>query len=368
MAEPWADAAAWAPPAVTPPEEILRRARRGRRWRFVALVALLLASTVAAVCIGPMRIPLRDVFAVASGDSASVDAATRTVIESIRLPRVALGALIGAALAVAGAAMQGLFRNPLADPALVGISAGAACGAVAVIVLGHSLLPALPPWAAPWLLAAAAFVGCLLSTLLMLRLSMHDGHPVVATMLLSGIAINALAGALTAFIIFLANDQQVRDVTFWMLGSLGAAQWSKVALVAPVVVAGIAVLPFVARALNALLLGESEASHLGFDVRRTKWLVIVLSCVLVGVAVAFTGVIGFVGLVVPHAIRLVAGPDHRFLLPASALLGAALLVTADILARCVVAPAELPIGILTSILGAPFFLWLLMRFKSAWQP
>lgn len=368
MAESWPEAGAWTPPAVTPPGEILRRARRGRRWQFAALIALLLVAAVAAVCIGPMRIPLADVLAVARGDGASVDAATRTVIERIRLPRVALGALIGAALAVAGAALQGLFRNPLADPALIGISSGAACGAVAVIVMGHNLLPLLPPWAAPWLLAAAAFAGCLVATLLMLRLSVHDGQPVVATMLLAGIAINALASALTAFIIFLANDQQVRDITFWLLGSLGAAQWPKVALVAPVVFAGIFVLPFAARALNALLLGEAEAAHLGFDIRRTKWLVILLSSVMVGVAVAFTGVIGFVGLVVPHAIRLVAGPDHRFLLPASALLGAALLVAADIFARCVVSPAELPIGILTAIIGAPFFLWLLMRVKSVWQP
>jgi iron complex transport system permease protein len=366
MAEPWSEAGAWTLPAAPAPEELLRRRHRNRRWQFAALVLLLIVAAVAAVCIGPMRIPLSDLAAMARG--GEVDAATRTVVEQIRLPRVALAALIGAALAVAGASMQGLFRNPLADPALIGISSGAACGAVTVIVLGHNLLPSLPVWAAPYLLSVAAFAGCLLATMLMVRLSLHDGHPVVATMLLAGIAINALASAITAFVIFLANDQQVRDVTFWLLGSLGAAQWSKVAIVAPVVLLGLAVLPFVARALNALLLGESEASHLGFDVMRTKWTVILLASVMVGVSVAFTGVIAFVGLIVPHAIRLIAGPDHRFLLPASALLGAALLVTADILARCVVAPAELPIGILTSILGAPFFLWLLMRVKSVWQP
>ncbi|MGH8046769.1 MAG: FecCD family ABC transporter permease [Chthoniobacterales bacterium] len=350
------------------PIRLIRRIRRLSRLRFAALVVLLIAAGIAAVCIGPMHVPLSDIAAIASGNGAEVDTATRTVIEQIRLPRVVLAALIGAALSVAGASMQGLFRNPLADPALIGISSGAACGAVIVIVLGHQILPALPAWAAPWLLAIAAFAGCLVATLLMLRLSLHDGHPVVATMLLAGVAINALASAITAFVIFLANDQQVRDVTFWLLGSLGAAQWSKVALVAPIVLLGVAALPIVARALNALLLGESEASHLGFDVVRTKWLVILLSSMMVGVSVAFTGVIAFVGLIVPHAIRLVAGPDHRFLLPASALLGAALLVIADIFARCVVAPAELPIGILTAIIGAPFFLWLLMRVKSVWQP
>ncbi len=368
MENAWSEAGAWAPPATLAPEELLRRARRRRFGQFVALVALLLAAGVAAVAIGPMRIAPADIAALVLGRDAEVDEAIRTVVMQIRLPRIVLAALVGAALAVSGAAMQGLFRNPLADPGLVGISAGAACGAVGVIVLGHHALPLLPGWIAPYLLAIAAFTGSLLATLLMLRLALHDGHPVVATMLLAGIAINALAGAATAFIIFMANDQQVRDVTFWLLGSLGAATWPKVMVVAPVVLAGIGLLPFAARALNGLLLGEAEAMHLGFDVRRTKWLVILLATVMVGVSVAFTGVISFVGLIVPHAIRLIAGPDHRFLLPASALLGAALLVTADIFARCVVAPAELPIGILTALLGAPFFLWLLVRVKSVWQP
>jgi iron complex transport system permease protein len=319
-----------------------------------------------------MRIAPADLAALAmeriDGKTAGVDAATRTVVEQIRLPRVVLGALIGAALAISGAAMQGLFRNPLADPGLIGISAGAAFGAVGIIVLGHHILPLLPGWAAPFLLSASAFAGCLAATLLMTRLSMHDGHPVVATMLLAGVAINALAGAMTAFVVFLANDQQVRDVTFWLLGSLGGATWQKVLIVAPCVALGLALLPLVSRSLNALLLGESEAGHLGFNVKRTKWIAITLSTLMVGTAVAFAGVISFVGLIVPHAVRLVAGPDHRFLMPASAVLGATLMVAADLLARCVVAPAELPIGILTAIIGAPFFLWVLLRTKAAWQP
>jgi len=368
MENAWSGATDWTPSEAPAPAELLRRSRRRRRWLFLALVALLFGCALAAVTIGPMRIAPADIFALATGPGGEVDATVRTVVLQIRLPRVVLAALIGAALAVCGASMQGLFRNPLADPGLIGISAGAACGAVGVIVLGHRVLPVLPDWAAPYLLATAAFVGCLVATLVILQLSLHDGHPVVATMLLAGVAINALAGALTAFMIFLANDQQVRDVTFWLLGSLGAATWAKVVIVAPVVLVGLTLLPFVARALNGLLLGESEASHLGFDVRRTKSLVILLSTVMVGVSVAFTGVIGFVGLIVPHAVRLVAGPDHRFLLPASALLGAALLVGADTLARCLVAPAELPIGILTALLGAPFFLWLLLRAKAVWQP
>ncbi len=370
-----APATEWAAPAPPTRDEIRATIRRGRlasRWKFAALLASMAAVAIGGVLVGPMRVAPAEAAALAmekiGGPTAAVDAATRTVVEQIRLPRVALGLLIGAALAICGAAMQGLFRNPLADPALIGISASAACGAVAVIVLGHRFFPMPPPWLAPHLLALMAFVGAFAATLLIYRLSLHDGHPVVATMLLAGVAINALASALTAFLIFLANDQQVRDVTFWMLGSLGAATWTKVLIVAPGVALGVCALPFLARALNALLLGDAEAGHLGFDVVRTKWIVIMLSTLMVGTAVAFAGVIGFVGLVAPHAIRLAAGPDHRFLLPASAILGGTLLVAADLVARTVAAPAELPIGVLTAILGAPFFLWLLLRVKAAWQP
>jgi iron complex transport system permease protein len=340
--------------------EELRRARARRRILFAGLLALLGAACVAGAVVGPMPVnPLEFAFGRA-------DAVTRTVVGEIRLPRVALGVLVGAALAASGAAMQGLFRNPLADPGLVGVSTGAACGAVVVIVLGHCLHA--PAWAMPWLLPAAACAGSLAAATAIYRLSLHEGRPVVATMLLCGIAINSLAGAMTAGLVFLANDQQTRDVTFWLMGSLGAATWAKVAVVAPGVLLGLACLPALARALDALLLGEAEAGHLGHDVGRVKTMVVLLSTLMVGLAVAFTGVIGFVGLIVPHALRLAAGPGHRFLLPASALLGGALLVIADIVARCVVAPAELPIGILTALLGAPFFLWLLLRAKAAWQP
>jgi iron complex transport system permease protein len=339
--------------------EELRRARARRSFLSAGLLILLTVTCLAGAAVGPKLVNPLD-FAL-----GRADAITRTIVGEIRLPRVAMGLLVGASLAASGAAMQGLFRNPLADPGLVGVSAGAACGAVAGIVLGHALRA--PDWAMPWVLPAAAFGGSFAAMAAIHRLSLHDGQPVVATMMLCGIAVNALAGALTAFLIFLANDQQARDVTFWMMGSLGAATWTKVALVAPVVLLGLACLPPLARALDALLLGEAEAGHLGHDVGRVKSRVVLLAALMVGVAVAFTGVIGFVGLVTPHALRLVAGPGHRFLLPASALLGGALLVLADLVARCAVAPAELPIGILTALIGAPFFLWLLLRAKAAWQ-
>jgi iron complex transport system permease protein len=340
--------------------EELRRARVRRWLLFTGLLGLIALACLAGAGVGPMPVNPLDLV-LGHGD-----AVTRTVVGEIRLPRVALGLLVGAALAASGAAMQGLFRNPLADPGLVGVSAGAACGAVSAIVLGHGLRA--PDWAMPWLLPATAFAGSLATMATIHRLSMHEGQPAVATMLLCGIAINALAGALTAFLVFLANDQQARDVTFWLMGSLGAATWAKVAVIAAGVLPGLVCLPAAARALDALLLGEAEAGHLGHDVGRVKTQVVLIVTLMVGLAVAFTGVIGFVGLIVPHALRLVAGPGHRFLLPASALMGGALLVLADLAARCVVAPAELPIGILTALLGAPFFLWLLLRAKTAWQP
>jgi iron complex transport system permease protein len=277
------------------------------------------------------------------------------VLWGIRLPRVVLGVLVGAGLSVSGAAMQGLFRNPLADPALVGISSGAALGAVVTIVLGTALPDGWAEMAGPFLLPLAAFAGGALATLLVYRLATSGGRTSVATMLLAGVAINAVAGAGTGLMTFLADDDQLRDLMFWTLGSLGGATWTRLAVVAPLILIGVAVTLPLARPLNALLLGEAEAGHLGIDTQRVKRRVITLAALVVGAATAVSGIIGFIGLVVPHLLRLALGPDHRLLLPGSALLGA------DLLARTVVAPAELPIGIVTALVGGPFFLWLLLR-------
>jgi iron complex transport system permease protein len=207
----------------------------------------------------------------------------------------------------------------------------------------------------------AAFTGALLTTMIVYRLSTIAGQTVVATLLLAGIAINALAQAFSGFLTFYATDTQIRSLTFWKLGSLGGATWASVLIAAPFILIPILIFPRLSRALNALLLGESEAGHLGFDVERVKMFVIILAALSVGVSVAVSGLISFVGLVVPHLLRLMIGPDHRRLLPGSALLGASLLLGADLIARTLVAPAELPIGVLTAITGAPFFLWLLLR-------
>ncbi|WP_210496688.1 FecCD family ABC transporter permease [Microvirga antarctica] len=337
-----------------------------RRRPSLVLAALsggLAASVLASLCIGATGTPLARVLAVL-GQSWNAPGGDGLVVLQVRLPRVILGALVGAALAASGALMQGLFRNPLADPGLVGVSAGAALAAAATIMLGDNLLSsstgALPFAALP----VGAFLGGLLTTLGLYLVATRGGRTSVATMLLAGVAFGALAGAGMGLFAYLSNDRQLRDLSFWSLGSLSGATWTKAKTVAPLILPMLLATPFLARALNALALGEAEAFHLGIPVQRMKAAAIFLVAVAVGASVACAGIIGFVGIVVPHVLRLIAGPDHRLLLPASALLGATLLISADSIARVIVAPAELPIGILTAAIGAPFFLWLLLRHQG----
>lgn len=285
----------------------------------------------------------------------------RIIINDVRLPRVVLGALVGASLAVSGAVMQGLFRNPLADPGLIGVSAGAGLAAVLIIVLGGTVLAPVTLAMGTFSLPVAAFFGGLAATLVLYKVATRQGRTSVATMLLAGIALAALAGAVTGILVFVADDRQLRDLTFWQLGSLAGATWLKIGAVAPIMVLAMAATPFLARGLNALALGEATATHLGIPVQQLKYIAIVSVAASVGSSVAVSGGIGFVGIVVPHLLRLAMGPDNRYLLPASALLGASLLLLADAVARTIVAPAELPIGIVTAVAGAPFFLWILLR-------
>lgn len=307
---------------------------------------------------GPLEISARDVLAILAGSDAAEQ--YRATVLDIRLPRVLLALLIGAALAQAGAAMQGIFRNPLAEPGLVGISSGAALAAVAVIVLCEpaGLFDRVP---ARVVLPLATFVGGAAATALVLRLALVDGQTRVATLLLSGLALNAIAGAGIGFFSHVASDSALRSVTFWMFGSLGRAGWSEIAVAAPLLLAPLLLLPREARALDALLLGEAEAGHVGVDVERLKRRVTVLVVLAAGAAVALAGIIAFVGLLVPHLVRLAVGPGHRALLPLSALCGALLLSLADTSSRLLLAPTELPIGILTALIGGPFFLGLLLR-------
>jgi iron complex transport system permease protein len=326
---------------------------------FWLLLALLLAVAILSLGTGATGLSLTRVMAdLWSG--GGIDPRDRVILLDIRLPRLALGALIGAALAVSGALMQGLFRNPLADPGIVGVSAGASLGAVGAIVLGGLVPAGLATAVGAHLVPVAAFVGSWAVTLLLYRIATRGGQTMVATMLLAGIAVGALAMALTGALIFVADDRQLRDVTFWSMGSLAGASWPKVAVSFALIVPVLAFAPRLARGLNGLALGEAQAGHLGIRVQKVKRLSVLGVAAATGAAVAVSGGIGFVGIVVPHLLRLATGPDHRFLLPNAAVLGAVLLIAADIVARSVVSPAELPIGIITACLGAPVFLWLLM--------
>ncbi|RMH99893.1 iron ABC transporter permease [Pseudomonas songnenensis] len=335
------------------------------RLLFVVLALLLLIAIWLSLALGPLNLALGDSLAAAFRllgapiERAGLEQA-ELVLAQIRLPRTLLGCAAGAVLALCGVAMQGLFRNPLADPGLVGVSSGAALGA-AVAIVGATFVPGLPLIWEPYLLSAFAFIGGLGVTLLVYRLGRRDGQTHVATMLLSGIALTALAGAVVGLFTYLADDRTLRSLTFWNLGSLNGASYARLWPLLLITIAVAFWLPQRAKALNALLLGESEARHLGFDVERIKRELVVCTALGVGAAVAAAGLIGFVGLVVPHLMRLLVGPDHRLLLPASALAGASLLLLADVAARLVIAPAELPIGIVTALLGAPFFLYLLLR-------
>ncbi len=309
------------------------------RILFVVLSVLLLVAVWLSLALGPLSLALDDTALAALrllGLPIGHDGLQQAelILGQIRLPRTLLGCAVGAVLALCGVAMQGLFRNPL---------------------------PALPQVWQPYVLSMFAFLGGLAVTLLVYRLGRRDGQTRVATVLLAGIALTALAGAIVGLFTYLADDTTLRSLTFWNLGSLNGASYAGLWPLLLITLAVGGWLPRRATALNALLLGESEARHLGFDVERTKRELVVCTALGVGAAVAAAGLIGFVGLVVPHLMRLLVGPDHRLLLPASALAGATLLLLADVAARLVIAPAELPIGIVTALLGAPFFLFLLLR-------
>jgi iron complex transport system permease protein len=313
------------------------------------------------LAIGPLEILSTLLEQVGLGGWLEVGAREQSVLIHVRLPRVLLAVLVGASLAVSGAALQGLFRNPLADPGLLGISGGATVAAASAIIFGAPLATALPLALTAWFLPLSAFLGAMIVTAIIYGLSLRREGMDIATLLLAGIAINALAAAALGLLTFLAPDGQLRDIMFWLLGSLAGTGWPQLWPVAIMILAAIGLLVGLARPLNALLLGEAEAFHVGFAIEPIKRQLVIVTALAAGAAVALTGTIGFVGLLVPHFARFLVGPDHRRLLPAAALLGAALLLIADLIGRVVVLPAELPIGVVTSFLGAPFFLWRLRR-------
>lgn len=325
----------------------------------LAGAALLLVVAALSLTTGAAGLGLEDLLAGVWGKGLSPR--DHVVLFDIRLPRLGLGMAVGASLAVSGVLLQGLFRNPLADPGIVGVSSGASLGAVLAIVLGGALPAALSTAIGPALIPLAAGLCGWATTLILYRVATSGNRTDVALILLAGIALSALAAAVMGVLIYLANDRQLRDLTFWSMGSLAGATWSKLWATLPLIGGVALAAPHLARGLNALSLGEAQAAHMGIDVQGLKRVTILAAAAAAGAAVAVSGGIGFIGLVVPHLLRQAQGPDHRRLIPHAALLGAALLVLADLIARSIVAPAELPIGILTALIGAPIFLWMLLQ-------
>ncbi|OOV87303.1 FecCD family ABC transporter permease [Oceanospirillum linum] len=329
------------------------------------LFALLLLAALSSIMLGAMPLPalesLLTVIDAATGSAFSnLQSYQQAVVTELRLPRILLALAVGAILAQSGAVMQGLFRNPLADPGIIGVSSGAAVGAVIAIVW-------LPASISAWSVPVAAFISGLGATLLVYGLSQTRSGTSVLVLLLAGVALSAFAGAAIGFVSYFASDENLRALSLWQMGSLAGSDTHKILLAS----ATFALLAYAfqkrAGALNALLLGEADARHLGINVERLKLELIVLTAVGVGVAVACSGIIGFVGLVVPHIVRMTTGPSHKTLLPLTALCGALLLLVADLFSRLAVQPAELPVGLVTALMGAPFFLFMLIQQRRRWN-
>ena len=317
----------------------------------VTVLSLLVASSM-----GSFKVSIVDYFLNLSSSLEN------KVLEQIRLPRVLLAGLVGASLGISGASLQGLFRNPLADPGLIGVSAGAALGASIIIVLGSSYIPDY--LFGPFILPLSAILGAALVIYLLYLFTKGFGYQGVTYMLLVGIAVNALASVGIGILTVISSDSELRGLTFWTMGSFGAANWSLVLPAIIIVVTTISLLIPYSRQLDLLQLGEPEAYRLGVDVKGLKFRVIISSAIIVGISVSLSGMIGFVGLVVPHLMRLLGGVNHNYLLPASAFFGASIMIIADLLSRILIQPAELPVGLLTSAIGAPFFLWLIFRIRK----
>ncbi|MCE6988937.1 iron ABC transporter permease [Dyadobacter sp. CY323] len=332
------------------------------------LSSLLMICVVFSACTGALSISLSEFgeiigYKLGLVSATTVDEQKSIVFWVIRLPRVCLAVLIGAGLGIAGASLQGLFRNPIADSTLIGVTSGASLFAVFVLMLNVKYFGMLNELAGVYSISFVSFIGAAVTTFFVYQLSKITGDGGITTLLLCGIAINAFVGAVTGLMTYLADDQQLRSITFWNLGSLGGATWTSVLAVAPFVMVSVLFMPYLSKALNLLVLGESQAASLGVNMKVLKQKVIILATMGVGASVAVAGTIGFVGLVVPHIIRTTFGPNHKTLIVGSALAGAIVLTLADTLSRTIVAPTEMPIGILTSLLGTPFFIYILWEQK-----
>ena len=330
---------------------------------WAVLSAGLISLILANLALGAFDVEIARIIGVLFGKlgielGIEYTAREEAVVWVIRVPRMVMAALVGAGLGISGAALQGLFRNPLADPGLIGVSSGAAFAVAMSVVLG------ITTWGV-FVQPVAAFVGGLALTFMIYAFARRSGRAQMATMLLVGIAVNALLGAAISFILSFSDDAELRDIVFWLLGSLAGSLWEFVYSAGPLILVAIAVLIRQAGALNLLTLGDAEARHLGVRVQRTQLLIVTAAALATGAGVAVAGVVGFIGLIAPHMVRLAVGPDHRRLMPASALAGAILVLGADLGARTIASPAELPLGVLTAIIGTPVFLFLIDRSRRS---
>ncbi|MEX2518733.1 MAG: iron ABC transporter permease [Paracoccaceae bacterium] len=336
------------------------RIAAGFGWRarvLAAMAALGVAAFLAELAFGPVRLTLDDMSAALLGEAP---AAAQAIFAEIRAPRALLAALVGAALGLSGTCLQGVLRNPLADPGLIGVSAGATVGAVTVIVLGDLVFGGAPLFLRPFLLPVAAFLGAAAAAAFVFSIARGREGVSVATVILAGVAVNAIAGAFIGAMVYVSDDRQLRELTFWTMGSVGGARWAVVLPTLLFAVPAAAMLARSARALGLFQLGERAACHSGVDVEREKLRIGLFTALAVGAATAAAGPIGFIGLVAPHVSRLLIGPNHAFILPGAALVGAALTLGADLLVRTAAPPAEPPIGLATALIGGPFFLWLIV--------
>ena len=346
----------------SPPVHLLHW--RGRIYGIAGLIILLAVVAAFATTVGSVKIPLLTTGTILLSKLPLVEIApewastVETIVIDIRLPRVLLAGLVGAALAAAGATYQGLFRNPLADPYLIGVAQGAALGAVIGFLLpsgwhalGFGIIPLL------------AFTGALISTTVVYLLARVGKTLPVTTLILAGVALGALLSSIVSYLIISSGDK-LHSIMFWLMGSFSLSQWSEAIMVLPYILVGLVVLLLYARSLNLMQLDEEQAQQLGINVERLKLVLLGAATLITAAAVSFVGIIGFVGIIIPHAVRMIWGADYRFLLPLSILTGAIFLILADILARTVLAPVEIPIGVITAICGAPFFLYLLRRRKQ----
>jgi len=337
---------------------------------YVFLIVLLVAVVILSAGVGAVRLSwpeIIDLIRHRTGTNIQVNSIHEGLFFQIRLPRTILCVLVGASLSVSGAMMQSLFRNPIVEPGLIGTSAGSAFGAAMLIVLGQNSLFQNLFFLGNLVMPFCAFIGGLVATLLVYYFSASLNRVNISIMILAGIAINAIAAGGTGFLAYIARDPQARSITFWNLGSVSGASWQSVWIVGTSTIVGFILALRFAKPLNALQLGDAEAGYLGVNTERLKIFVILVNTLLVSVATSMVGIIAFVGLIVPHLLRLLKGSDNRYLIVGSALLGAIVMVVTDMICRIVIAPAEMPIGIVTAFIGAPVFLWLLYRFKNNQQ-